>query len=132
MGTTTRNDTANRALQALTEKPHRATPARGKHCPARVEVQDGSTTYTFKLLADDKWRLTYVDTYGNGSFVNGPGCDASGWVVTPGWTAMLDEAVTDAVVTAWGREERDACEAGTPGCSVNHTASATGTSCETW
>ena len=35
-------------------------------------------------------------------------------------------------VYANDRDESEACEAGTPGCSVDHTRSAADTSCETW
>lgn len=34
-------------------------------------------------------------------------------------------------VIAWGREETDPCESGTPGCSIDHRAD-THDSCETW
>lgn len=34
-------------------------------------------------------------------------------------------------VIAWGREETDACEAGTPGCAIDH-ANDKGDGCETW
>ncbi|TXH53632.1 MAG: hypothetical protein E6Q97_12765 [Desulfurellales bacterium] len=59
-----------------------ATPERGIHCPARVVATIGCTDVTFEYGSDFKWRMTYVSTYGNGSFVNGEGCDASGYVIT--------------------------------------------------
>lgn len=75
--------TATRALAALADPKSRVRvrKAQGIHCPAQVVVSQDTTDYTFELLADNVWRLGYVSTYGNGSFVYGEGCDASGWVV---------------------------------------------------
>jgi hypothetical protein len=39
---------------------------------------------------------------------------------------------TARTVTATDRREDEPCECGTPGCSVNHTASDPDASCETW
>jgi hypothetical protein len=35
-------------------------------------------------------------------------------------------------VYADDRDPADSCQAGTPGCSVDHTASGRGVSCQTW
>ena len=36
------------------------------------------------------------------------------------------------IIYATDRPESEPCQAGTPGCSVDHTHSASGTSCEGW
>jgi hypothetical protein len=47
--------------------------------------------------------------------------------------AMSDECnCMESVVTADDREESESCEAGTPGCSVNHTASSPSATCACW
>jgi hypothetical protein len=57
-----------------------ATPERSAFVPAKVTAHKGCTEYTFNLRGG-QWRLAGVSTYGNHSFVNGPGCDASGLVI---------------------------------------------------
>jgi len=45
---------------------------------------------------------------------------------------MTDNDRSTGTVYADDRDEHDSCEAGTPGCSVDHTHSAPDTSCEGW
>ena len=48
-----------------------------------LHLTEGTTTYTLDLNpADYTWRLTNINTYGNVEFVNGVGCDATGFVVS--------------------------------------------------
>jgi hypothetical protein len=39
---------------------------------------------------------------------------------------------TTTKVIAWEREETDACERGTQGCSISHSDSSEDVGCETW
>ncbi len=56
----------------------------------RVNIDVGSTTYIFALLADAKWRHVWTSTWGNLSAVYGEGCDASGRPMN----AELSDALT--------------------------------------
>lgn len=58
-----------------------ATAERGLHCPARVRISRNATEYTF-TCRNGTWRLSHENIYGNCRGVRGPGCDASGFVIT--------------------------------------------------
>lgn len=45
--------------------------------------------------------------------------------VTPAADLFPPEQTAPTLIYAWDREETDACEAGTPGCSIDHTAERT-------
>lgn len=52
------------------------------------------------------------------------------------WAGYFDGSVSSAVqaaarVIAWDRDEADPCQAGTPGCAIDHSADE-GDGCETW
>lgn len=67
-----------------------ATPERSVFAPAKVTAEKGCTTFSYGR--DGKWRMTSINTYGNHSFVNGEGCDATGYVITDEATMeLLDE-----------------------------------------
>lgn len=81
----------NTVTEYLTEGRLTATPERSASCPAKVTAEKGCTTVTFSYGRDGKWRMTSVNTYGNHSFVNGEGCDATGYVITDmGTMELLD------------------------------------------
>jgi hypothetical protein len=80
-----------------------------------------------------------VHTLGHGLVI--VGCEGY-WTVDPalvglergGWTNTDGETpkpTLPARVIAWDREETDTCEAGTPGCSINHKLDQ-GDGCDTW
>ena len=56
--------------------------------------------------------------------------EAAGDADVNGWTCEVEHAAGIEVVVAWDRTEADACQAGTPGCCVDHAACPHG--CETW
>lgn len=65
--------------------------------------------------------------------------DRADFINRRGDRAMVDEVVsyTAARIVAEGRDEHEACEAGTAGCSIDHTAEqrrgdAREPGCETW
>lgn len=47
----------------------------------RIGLSKGVDEISIRKGNDGKWRYCYHSTYGNGSFVNGEGCDASGYVI---------------------------------------------------
>jgi hypothetical protein len=53
----------------------------GTFVPATVAVREGCTEYQFQRDTKRVWRLATVNTYGNVQFVQGEGCDASGYVI---------------------------------------------------
>lgn len=70
------------ALDYLTNGRIQVTPARGIHCPLKLDATIGCTTVTFGYSAvDHTWRMTYVKVYGNLTHVHGDGCDATGFVI---------------------------------------------------
>lgn len=73
---------ALRALRTVERRQLRGQLARSAYVPAHVEVRERSRTYRFERGGNATWRLVSVSDYGNHSFVHGPGCDASGYVVT--------------------------------------------------
>lgn len=48
---------------------------------SRITYSKNSSEISIRKGVDGKWRYGYHSTYGNGSFVWGEGCDASGYVI---------------------------------------------------
>jgi hypothetical protein len=69
----------------------------GRYVTPGFKIEVGVTEYTIRKLHDRKWRLVYVNTYGNVSGVYGDACDASGFVVTDPDLLDAFEALAD-----WG------------------------------
>lgn len=60
----------------------------------KVILIQGTDQVSIAKGRDGKWRYGYHSTYGNGSFINGEGCDASGYVITDSKTVARLEAIT--------------------------------------
>lgn len=76
------NPAADNAIAALlADNPRVKTERGGRFTSDTVTVSQGSTHYAFSRDVNRTWRLAAVNTYGNVSFVNGEGCDASGYVI---------------------------------------------------
>lgn len=67
-------DTVREFVQ--TGRPELAHPVRTK-----IRFAKSSEEISISRSSDGKWRYGYHTVYSNGSFVNGDGCDASGYVI---------------------------------------------------
>jgi hypothetical protein len=71
----------------------------GRTSPARLRLGAGTDEWSFTRSAGH-WRWSYFSTYGNGGFVHGDACDASGFLVT-------DPVLTSRLNTRWDVHVRD-------------------------
>lgn len=56
----------------------------------RASISLSGVEYVFERGADKQWRLTYLNEWGNGEYVTGQGCDATGFVLAQPVAEQLD------------------------------------------